>query len=310
MKKSLPLLLAAMSGSSVIAQIEVLFVGNSFTHGHENPVMGYHRSAITDANNLGYGGVPAVFKKLTEQEGLSYAVTIEAVGGQTLRYHLANKAGIIGDAKWDVVVLQENSTRPLPSAHGGDPAAFLAGGDGLHDLVLAANASARVLIYETWASPASAIGNGYSGDLHAMQDDLREAYYRLHYRSSRAPGKPDFAGVVRVGDAFLRAVDAGHADANGADGITPGLFYLWATGDHRHAGKYGSYLSAVMFFAKITGSDPRGLATGEGSAAAELGISPGHAGQIHLVAYETTVLADPAPESATIIKRSITGVGH
>lgn len=292
-----PLLTVVLAGPAAVAQTDVLFVGNSFTHGHEGPVMSYNSANITDANGSGYGGVPGVFKKLTDQAGLAYAVTIEAVSGQTLGYHLSNRASVIGDPKWDVVVLQENSTWPLPSANGGNPDAFIAGGDGLQDLILAANPSARVLLYETWASPTSAASNGYSGNLQAMQDDLREAYYRLHHRSARATGKPDFAGVARVGDAFLRAVDAGYADPSATDGYAAGLFYLWSTGDHRHAGKYGSYLSAVMFYAKITGRDPREIAAGAGSAAADLGISPTHAAQIHLVVHETLALPEPEPET-------------
>lgn len=277
------------------ARPEVLFAGNSFTHGHEDPVMSYNRAAITDANGSGHGGVPGVFKKLSAQAGLDYGVTIEAVSAQTLAYHLANKAAVIADPKWSHVVLQENSTRPLPADHGGNPDAFIAGGDGLLDLVRAANPAAKVLIYETWASPTSASASGYSGSLRAMQDDLNAAFTLLRHRSARSSGAPDFDGVVRVGEAFLRAVDAGVADPSAADGYAPGLFYLWATGDHRHAGKYGSYLSAVMFYGRITGLDPRDLATGAGSAAADLGISPAHAAQIHLVAHGTLALADPGP---------------
>ncbi|CAM2971615.1 hypothetical protein [Rariglobus hedericola] len=305
-----PLIVPMLLTAALSARQEVLFVGNSFTHGHENPVMVYNKANITDANASGYGGVPGIFKKLTDQAGLDYGVTIEAVSSQTFSYHLANRATIIADPKWNVVVLQENSTRPLPSNKGGEPALFLSGGDGLQDLILSANPDARVLLYETWASPTSADGNGYAGNLQAMQNDLHDAYYRLYYRSKRTSGKIDFTGMVRVGDAFLRAVDGGYADPNADDGFMPGTFYLWSTGDHRHAGKYGSYLSAVLFYAKITGLDPRDIGAGTGTAAADLGISATHAAQIHLVAYETQNLPEPEPPAPLLpaINRLLSGV--
>jgi hypothetical protein len=283
--------------SVVSAQSNVLFVGNSFTHGHAAPVMTYNSSQITDANGTGYGGVPGIFKKLTTQAGLSYNVTIEAVSGQSLAVHLKSKSEIIGDPKWDIVVLQEQSTTPLPMDHGGKPTAFRAGADGLHDLVLAKNPKTKVVLYETWTSPASATAQRYGGLLQPMQDDLRNAYYTAAYRSHRSTGKPDYSSVARVGDAFMRAVDKGYADPNASGGITAGLFSLWDSVDNRHANKYGSYLSAAVFFGKITGVDPRTLETGTGTAAEDLGISSIHARQLLEIAYESLGLPDQPPVS-------------
>lgn len=248
----------------------------SFTHGNVQPALSYNKGAITDANNKGYGGVPGIFKKLV---GAKYNVTIEAISGQTLQYHLANRAGVIGNSKWDVVVLQEYSTKPLPKARGGDPAVFQKGAKGIVDLVRnKAGKDTKIWLYQTWARPdqvwpKGAAYHGLKFPLVAMVQDLRAAY-------AKVAKELGVTGVVPVGDAFLRAIDGGLADRNPYTGIGKGLINLWAK-DNYHASKYGSYLSAVSFYARITGADPRKLPTGEGSAAKALGISANHAKRLH-----------------------------
>ncbi|ATB43599.1 cell division protein FtsK [Cystobacter fuscus] len=284
------------------AQGSILFVGNSFTHGHEEPVYSYNKGAITDANNSGQGGVPGIFKKLTVQAGLAYDVTLETVSGETLSGHYATKAAIIGRA-WDTVVLQENSTRPLPTARGGNPTDFFTGANNLRNLVLTANPAARVFLYETWASPASVSAQGYTSGtagLQAMQSDLRTAYFKAY-------DDFDFTGVARVGDGFLRAVEQGLADPS--NGTSAGTFKLWSTSDNRHASKYGSYLSAAVLYAKITGADPRNLSVGAGSAAAELGIGATDASNLNRIAYESATLPDPSGVSIPLpaTRASFTG---
>ncbi|EJD50906.1 hypothetical protein AURDEDRAFT_121380 [Auricularia subglabra TFB-10046 SS5] len=264
---------------SVAAATNILFVGNSFTHGNIEPALSYNKDAITDANGKGYGGIPGIFKKLV---GDAYNVTIEAVSGQTLQYHLDNRAAILSDPKWDVVVLQEYSTIPLPPGRGGDPALFRAGVKGIADLVRAnAGQDTQIWLYETWARPDRVYPDGATyhdvpDGLHAMQQDLHEPYFAVGEEQG-------VAGVVAVGDAFLGAVDAGFADANPYDGLPAGILNLWAN-DNYHASKYGSYLSAVSFFSRIAGGDPNSLPTGDGSAAKDLGISEEDAKKLHRVA--------------------------
>ena len=282
---------------ALAATPNILFVGNSFTHGHEEPVYSYNKAAVTDLNNSGVGGVPGVFKRLTTQAGLAYNVSLETVSGETLSGHYSTKAALIGQAQWNTVVLQENSTRPLPTARGGSPTDFTAGAKNLRALVLSKNPSAQVYLYETWASPTSVRDQGYASGtsgLQAMQADLRGAYFKAYTDLG-------FTGVARTGDAFLRAVDQGLADPNPADGITSGTFNLWSNSDTRHASKWGSYLSASVLFAKITRADPRALATGSGSAAADLGLSATEAANIHRLAYEITALPDPVTGTGTTL---------
>ncbi|WP_224364999.1 cell division protein FtsK [Hyalangium versicolor] len=276
------------SSGAVVTQGSILFVGNSFTHGNEEPAYSYNKAAITDANGSAQGGVPGIFKKLTVQAGFSFNVTIEAVSSETLSGHASTKASIIGRV-WDNVVLQEQSTRPLPTAHGGDPAAFSSGAGSLRSLVVSSNPAARVFLYETWASPASVSAQSYTAGtagLPEMQTDLRNAYFK-------ARSDLGFTGVARVGDGFMRAVDQGLADPDPSNGTTAGTFNLWSAADSRHASKYGSYLSAAVLFAKVTGADPRTLSVGTDSAAAGLGISSTDATNLNRIAYEISTLPDP-----------------
>ncbi|KFE62695.1 hypothetical protein DB31_3809 [Hyalangium minutum] len=282
-------------GSGLVTSGSILFVGNSFTHGNEEPVYSYNKAAITDANGSAMGGVPGIFKQLTVQAGFTFNVTIEAVSSETLSGHYATKASIIGRV-WDNVVLQEQSTRPLPTERGGNPTAFFTGTKDLRNLALASNPSARMFLYETWASPASVTAQGYTAGtagLQAMQSDLRSAYFKARYDLG-------FTNVARAGDGYLRAIDQGLADPDPSNGITPGTFNLWSASDSRHASKYGSYLSAAVLFAKITGADPRTLTSGTGTAAAALGISSTDASNLHRIAYEITTLPDPAPVPASV----------
>jgi uncharacterized membrane protein YhhN len=50
------------SAQSASAQMKVLFVGNSFTHGASEPAYSFDHLAIKDANGTGQGGVPGILK--------------------------------------------------------------------------------------------------------------------------------------------------------------------------------------------------------------------------------------------------------
>src|SRR5690606_31180394 len=142
-----------------------LFVGNSFTHGHADPAKSYHAAGITDANGTRMGGVPGIFKRLAELSGYPCEVTIEAVGGRTFALHRKEHAPRIADSRSSVAALHAHTSHPVPSALAGPADAFLRDGAALHDLVLIANPDAKLLLYQTWASPTSARANGYGGYL-------------------------------------------------------------------------------------------------------------------------------------------------
>ena len=114
---------AALCGALNVTQAQsstsVLFIGNSFTFAAGSPVQFYRADTVTDLNNEGIGGVPALFKSFTQQAGLAYDVSLETRGGSGLDFHLANKREVISSRAWDVVVMHGYST--LDSAKPRDP---------------------------------------------------------------------------------------------------------------------------------------------------------------------------------------------
>jgi hypothetical protein len=283
----------------------ILFVGNSFFHGAFQPVLSYNNQNVTDENfkpnRTGqrrrqyeheegpWGGIPGIFKKLTDEAGLHYEVHLEAISGQTLKFHYDSALAVIRQPKWDKVVLHDYSTGPVPTRHGGEPARFYEYATRLEQAVHAANPAAQLYLYETWARadqtyPAD---KGYSGlPLDSMTHDLHAAYYQEAARNGH------FAGVAPAGDAWLRAVQQGVADPNPYDGIEANKIDLWGR-DHYHPSVYGAYLNACVLLNEITGYDPRKLG-GTEQAAATLGIAPAVAGQLQRVAYEQVRAAQKA----------------
>ena len=274
----------------------ILFVGNSFFHGAFQPVLSYNSQGVTDENyqpartgqrrrqyehEAGpWGGIPGIFKKLTDGAGLSYEVHLEAISGQTLKFHYDSALAVIQQPKWDKVVLHDYSTGPVPTRHGGEPARFYAYATRLEQAVHTANPAAQVYLYETWARAdlTYPTGKGYSGlPLDSMTHDLHTAYYQ------EAAHNGHFAGVAPAGDAWLRAVQQGVAMPN-PYAPAAGKVDLWGP-DHYHPSIYGAYLNACVLLAEITGQDPRKLGPQE-QAAAALGIASGVAVRLQKLAYE------------------------
>ena len=88
----------------------ILFAGNSFTYGLGSAVHYYRNNTVTDLNNEGVGGVPALFKVFTVQAGLTFDVSLETRGGVGLDFHLQNKKAEISSRPWDIVVAHGFST--------------------------------------------------------------------------------------------------------------------------------------------------------------------------------------------------------
>ena len=272
--------------------VVILFVGNSFFHGAFEPVLSYNRQAVTDENYRPaprratehaegpWGGIPGIFKKLTDEAGLHYEVHLEAISGQTLQFHYDSALAVIQQSRWNTVLMHDYSTGPVPARHGGQPARFYTYATKLEAAVHQANPRAKVYLYETWARadltyPAA---KNYSGlPLDSMTTDLHRAYYQ------EAAQNPGFAGVAPAGDAWLRAVRQGLADPNPYDGLAPGQVDLWGR-DHYHPSAYGSYLNACVVLATVTGYDPRRLGKKE-QAAAALGIAPEVAVRLQKIAW-------------------------
>lgn len=143
MRQGFPLLVLAAafcSASAIAGPTSVLFVGNSYTFGRNDPVMSYNSANVHDltypmwlknSTNSNvfephpWGGVPGIFKQFTVEAGLEYEVSLSARNAASLRGHFLNSnpdgwdlRGNIAAQKWDKVVLQENSDEPLPRQPG------------------------------------------------------------------------------------------------------------------------------------------------------------------------------------------------
>ncbi|MBC2593394.1 hypothetical protein H5P28_03890 [Ruficoccus amylovorans] len=257
----------------------VLFVGNSFTYVPKE----YGAGTVTDLHDSNIGGIPAIFKKLAQEGGKDPQVSSELSGGKTLEWHYVNHADKIAQP-WDIVVLQEYSTRPLVSPSGGgngtNVEAFRAYAKKLIDLVREENPEVDIYLYETWARP-NLVEKGLFAKLGDMQDELRTAY-------SGAAEEFEVEGWFPVGDAFMEAVDRGVSD----DPSTPeseGPIRLWGH-DKYHQNNYGAYLSALVMYRTIYQADPRELPVGEDSAADGLDLKPEIAQALQQVAYDIVPL--------------------
>jgi len=138
-----------------------------------------------------------------------------------------------------------------------------------------------------------AFPNGFPDTLYYEAEGLAGMTADLHAAfATKLQSNPNFAGVLPVGDAFQRAVDTGIAKGDGfytADGVyatavPQDKINLWWD-DYLHASKYGSYLSALVIFGKLTGINPASFGASE-QAAADLGIGPGDAVKLQRVAWD------------------------
>ncbi len=342
------LLAAAATTAAAAAAAEplkVLFVGNSFTYTRP-PALQYNIGNVVDLNlqnsidkPLGsdpllpqpWGGVPGIVKALADQAGVAMDVRHSLRGGATLRGHMINtnpagwdlRANLASD-RWDVVVLQGNSTEAVNRAGGdfaqfdayvGKLARFLTVGDAHsyreRDLYPGgtntlrnipanpqANPQARLFLYQTWARPdlTYPAGAPYAGEpLESMTEDLRAAY------AQAALNHGGFAGVVPVGEAFLRAVQDGVAVRNPYE-PDPAKVDLWFD-DQFHPSGHGAYLSALTMFGALTGIDPASFGANE-KAAADLGIGPRQALQLQLVASRQLAASGYAAERLNCLHAS------
>lgn len=147
--------------------VDILFIGNSYTFGRIDPVMSYNTDNVTDLTSPArggsftdttgslpfephpWGGVPGIFKQLTDQAGLEYNVFLSTRNAASLRGHLLNSNPANWDLRgnmelraWDKVVLQEQSANPLaPSVNeyghdlGSDREGFRYYANAIRDLV-------------------------------------------------------------------------------------------------------------------------------------------------------------------------------
>lgn len=273
-------LLALSLWTTLASATSILFIGNSFTFGAGSAVQTWRADSVRDLNGQGIGGVPALFTAFARQSGLKYEVALETQGGSGIDWHLQHKLDVIGQHPWDVVVMHGYST--LDADKPGDPTKLIASAQQMAAFLVNRNPAVDIRLMATWSRADQtypATGAWHGKHIAAMALDVRAAYDR-----AASSAGPAVKGVIPVGQAWLRAMLTGVADANPYDGTDPGKVNLWAK-DHYHASQYGSYLEALVVFGAITGRDPRMLGAGE-CAASELGIPAKQAAALQQVAFD------------------------
>lgn len=270
----------------------ILFVGNSFTYGEPAggpPIVeNYQPNTVTDLNNSGIGGVPALFKALTVEAGLNYTVSLETVPGVGVDYHYNNKLPLLTTQPYDIAVLQSYST--LDGAHPGNPATLITFADRLAQALDAQNPALHVLLDSTWSRADQTYlpsGHWYGQPISQMYLDVQSGYVQADNASNRIDG------VIPVGAAFNEAIQTGLADSNPYDGIDSGKFNIWAP-DSYHASPYGYYLEALTEFSAITGEDPTMFGAADPVAAA-IGVGSAQAIRLQQIAADNReILPEPA----------------
>jgi hypothetical protein len=275
----------------------VLFIGNSFTFGSGSAVRFYRANTVTDLNNEGIGGVPALFKSMTDQAGFDYDVALETRGGTGLDFHLENKLGVIGRRAWDIVVAHGYST--LDQEKPRDPAKLVATSKQMGDFLRGRNPNVDYYLMATWSRadqvyPAKGAWAGQP--IENMGRDVRAAY-------DKAAAASGAKAVIPVGDAWNRAMQTGVADPNPYDGVEHGKVNLW-TYDQYHASTAGYYLEALTIFGTVTGRDPRSLGQNECSAY-ELGLSGAEVKALQQVAFDQLASTNAVTASPLVLPKNV-----
>lgn len=291
--------LAVSLGSlTSFAETSALFIGNSFTYGYGSSTKFYRADSVTDLNNEGIGGVPALFKSFTDQAGLDYDVYLETRGGSGIDFHLENKLGVIGRRPWDQVVMHGYST--LDGNNPGNPKVLIDTVAQMSEFLEGLNPDVEVFLTATW----SRADRVYRSDspwrdkpIEVMAQDVRAGY------DQAAAGASAVKAVNGVGQAWTRAMESGIADPNPYDGIDVDKIDLW-TYDHYHASSFGYYLEALVVFGNLTGLDPRSLGENECSAF-ELGMSRDQVKGLQQAAYDQLASEGKVSPAPLILPRPV-----
>jgi len=282
---------SAQSGTSV------LFIGNSFTFGSGSAVRFYRADTVTDLNNEGIGGVPALFKSFTTQAGLDYDVSLETRGGSGFEFHLEQKAGVIGRRPWDKVVMQGQSMLDLDKP--GDDTKIIATSKQLADFLRGRNPNTELYLMATWSRADQTYppkGAWHGKPIEAMARDVRTG-------NDKAAAGANIKTVIPVGEAWTRAMQTGVADPNPYDGIEAGKLDLW-TFDQYHASTAGYYLEALVVFGSLTGRDPRSLGDNECSGY-ELGLNRAQVKSLQQVAFDQLAAAGPITAAPLVLPKPV-----
>lgn len=151
------------------------------------------------------------------------------VGGSTLEAHITRHVALdeIARGKWDAVIIQEQSTRPIT-----EPEAMF------RDVRIFADAvrkvGARLVLYETWA--------------RELAPETQDSLTHVYHAAAKAVG----ATVAHVGEAWR-----GFRAREGA--VASGSHSALFRADGSHPTPVGTYLAASVMYATLYGKSPVGL---------------------------------------------------
>ncbi len=137
----------------------------------------YRTDTVTDLNNEGIGGVPALLKSFTLQADLDYDRSIKTRGGSGLDFHLNEKLGVMGRRGWDKVVMHGYST--LDAEKPRDPAKLITTAKRMAEFLRARNPDVELYPMATWSrADQTYVENGaWAGTpIDQMGRDVRAAY--------------------------------------------------------------------------------------------------------------------------------------
>jgi hypothetical protein len=182
--------------------LKILFLGNSFTYSND---------------------MPHILQGLAASQGRKLEIAVHAPGGCTLEKHWQDGKAkeLIDSKKWDYVVLQESSDRPIENLK-----SMKENAGKLDELIK--KQGAKTALFMTWARQ----------DKAATQRRIATAYEET--------AKQLGATVVPVGLAWQKA----------RGGTKP--FTLHAA-DKNHPNELGSYLAACVFYVALVDRKTEGL---------------------------------------------------
>ena len=182
------------------------------------------------------GGTKAGIEFFLKQADRNIQLKFIHPGGRRLSQHATDKQTLttIAEGNWDLVVLQEQSQIPsLPNVRD----EYLQAGVQLSQAIRKADSDC--LLFQTWGRRDGDKWNKQlNPDFATMQKRLSEGYAALSERTETP--------VAPVGQAWAIV----HDDS-------PVLFRKLYAGDGSHPSALGAYLTGAVFYAVITGNDPR-----------------------------------------------------
>jgi hypothetical protein len=271
-----------------LAELKVLFIGNSFTIGDS-------------------ASVPVIFDRLSQAGGHGDpTVVMRAVGGMDFQFHSSDSTTLaaINSQDWDFVILQNYSTEPTHLVDGSHSISdHLTYGTSLYNTVITNDAGTQVILFETWSRAAAhSLITGVSNPNGFASTAEFQSELRLNYRNladalnSAHPGNPRVL-VAPVGDAWE---NAGGLLSSTAEGFVD-LF----GSDNYHGDDDGYYLAAAVFYSTIYGESPLGLASAPPVANLnlKLNVPPAH---LETVAWNTAQSV-PEPSIAMVLLAGFIG---